>query len=154
MDERPVVVIGAGPARLAAPAHLVGRDLTPLALEAASAAGAAVRERHHVRLFSGPGELVDTAAEKLLAPTGWQAQSEPDVHLVGMKSHGSAPTFPSPTGDEQGESAERIELVLPETDICGGGLIDQAQDEPVVAFGGSCGPATPVGLSIGAPAGR
>jgi thioredoxin reductase len=72
-DELPVVVVGAGPAGLAAAAHLLGRGLIPLVLEAGLLAGAAVREWHHVRLFSRWSELVDGAAEKLLAPTGWQA---------------------------------------------------------------------------------
>lgn len=67
----PVVVIGAGPAGLAAAAHLVDRGIEPLVLEAGAAAGAAVREWAHVRLFSTWGEVVDPAAEKLLAPTGW-----------------------------------------------------------------------------------
>ena len=69
--ELPVVVIGAGPVGLAAAAHLTGRGLTPLVLEAGPAAGAAVREWSHVRLFSTWGELTDPAAEKILAPTGW-----------------------------------------------------------------------------------
>ena len=67
----PVVVIGAGPIGLAAAAHLVERGLDPLVLEAGPAAGSAVREWSHVRLFSTWGEVVDPAAEKLLAPTGW-----------------------------------------------------------------------------------
>ncbi|WP_024759820.1 NAD(P)-binding domain-containing protein [Streptomyces exfoliatus] len=67
----PVVVIGAGPAGLAAAAHLVDRGLEPLVLEAGAQAGAAVREWSHVRLFSTWGEVTDPAAEKLLAPTGW-----------------------------------------------------------------------------------
>lgn len=69
--ELPVVVIGAGPAGLAAAAHLVDRGMTPLVLESGPAAGAAVREWSHVRLFSPWGEVTDPAAEKLLAPTGW-----------------------------------------------------------------------------------
>ncbi|MFD8895953.1 NAD(P)-binding domain-containing protein, partial [Streptomyces sp. NPDC059566] len=70
-SDLPVVVIGAGPAELAAAAHLVERGIEPLVLEAGPAAGAAVREWAHVRLFSTWGEVVDPAAEKLLAPTGW-----------------------------------------------------------------------------------
>jgi hypothetical protein len=81
-----------------------------------------------------------------------------------MKSYGRAPTFLSLTGYEQvrsvvaaiagdRESAERVELVLPETGVCsGGGLVDA--DEPAEAAGGCCGPAAPVALSIGAPVGR
>ncbi|WP_328907517.1 lysine N(6)-hydroxylase/L-ornithine N(5)-oxygenase family protein [Streptomyces sp. NBC_00234] len=69
----PVVVIGAGPAGLAAAAHLTERGIGPLVLEAGSAAGSAVREWGHVRLFSTWSEVVDPAAEKLLAPTGWTA---------------------------------------------------------------------------------
>ncbi|MFB7115434.1 NAD(P)-binding domain-containing protein, partial [Streptomyces sp. NPDC056291] len=69
--ELPVVVIGAGPAGLAAAANLVDRGITPLVLEAGTAAGATVRDWSHVRLFSTWGEVVDPAAEKLLAPTGW-----------------------------------------------------------------------------------
>jgi thioredoxin reductase len=69
--ELPVVVIGAGPIGLAAAAHLIERGIEPLVLEAGETAGAAVRAWAHVRLFSTWGEVVDPAAEKLLAPTGW-----------------------------------------------------------------------------------
>ncbi|MFK8907736.1 FAD-dependent oxidoreductase [Streptomyces sp. YS-3] len=67
----PVVVIGAGPIGLAAAAHLVERGIEPLVLEAGPAAGSTVRDWSHVRLFSTWAEVVDPAAEKLLAPTGW-----------------------------------------------------------------------------------
>ncbi|GHA53057.1 flavoprotein [Streptomyces tendae] len=70
-QQLPVVVIGAGPVGLAAAVHLVERGIEPLVLEAGGRAGAAVREWSHVRLFSTWGEVVDPAAEKLLAPTGW-----------------------------------------------------------------------------------
>ncbi|MFJ7270481.1 NAD(P)-binding domain-containing protein [Streptomyces sp. NPDC099050] len=67
----PVVVIGAGPIGLAAAARLIDRGIEPLVLEAGPAAASAVREWSHVRLFSTWSEVVDPAAEKLLAPTGW-----------------------------------------------------------------------------------
>ncbi|WP_307874897.1 NAD(P)-binding domain-containing protein [Frankia nepalensis] len=69
--ELPVVVIGAGPVGLAAAAQLLARGLTPRVLEAGPQAGTAVREWGHVRLFSRWAELVDPAAEKLLAAEGW-----------------------------------------------------------------------------------
>ncbi|MFF3327451.1 NAD(P)-binding domain-containing protein [Streptomyces sp. NPDC002889] len=67
----PAVVIGAGPIGLAAASRLIERGMEPLVLEAGDSAGSAVREWSHVRLFSTWAELVDPAAEKLLAPTGW-----------------------------------------------------------------------------------
>ncbi|MFI0088416.1 NAD(P)-binding domain-containing protein [Streptomyces bobili] len=76
-QQLPVVVIGAGPAGLAAAAHLLERGIEPLVLEAGPAAASAVREWSHVRLFSTWGELTDPAAEKLLAPTGW---AKPDAN--------------------------------------------------------------------------
>ncbi|MGW7073559.1 NAD(P)-binding domain-containing protein [Streptomyces sp. NPDC054855] len=75
-QQLPVVVIGAGPAGLAAAAHLVERGIEPLVLETGPSAASAVREWSHVRLFSTWGELTDPAAEKLLAPTGW---TKPDT---------------------------------------------------------------------------
>ncbi|WP_326779195.1 NAD(P)-binding domain-containing protein [Streptomyces sp. NBC_01445] len=75
-QQLPVVVIGAGPAGLAAAAHLNERGIGHQVLESGPAAASAVREWSHVRLFSTWGELVDPAAEKLLAPTGW---TKPDA---------------------------------------------------------------------------
>ncbi|GAA1951056.1 NAD(P)-binding domain-containing protein [Nocardioides panacihumi] len=86
---------------------------------------------------------------------------EPNLYLVGMKSYGRAPTFLAMTGYEQVrsivamlagdvEAAERIELVLPDTGVCGGsGLYD---DPEAASAGGCCGPAAPALLSIGGSA--
>lgn len=74
MDNRyPVVVTGAGPAGLAAAAHLLERGLEPLVLEAGDHAGAAVSQWGHIRLFSPWQYIIDAACRRLLAPTGWQA---------------------------------------------------------------------------------
>ncbi|QUH06006.1 NAD(P)-binding domain-containing protein [Saccharopolyspora erythraea] len=74
------------------------------------------------------------------------AQPESGVFLVGMKSYGRAPTFLAMTGYEQArsvvaaiagdtEAAERVELTLPETGVCGGaGLFDGPDDDQ----GGGC----------------
>ncbi|MEV4561526.1 NAD(P)-binding domain-containing protein [Kitasatospora sp. NPDC049285] len=67
----PVVVVGAGPVGLAAAAHLIEQGIEPLVLEAGPSAATAVRDWAHLRLFSPWAEVVDPAAEKLLAPTGW-----------------------------------------------------------------------------------
>ncbi|MFJ8887863.1 NAD(P)-binding domain-containing protein [Streptomyces sp. NPDC102402] len=94
-------------------------------------------------------------------PHGHRELSHPEegVYLVGMKSYGRAPTFLAMTGYEQvrsvtaaiagdTESADRVELTLPETGVCGGaGLFDDPAagqaDE-----GGCCAPA-PALVQIG-----
>lgn len=81
-NELPVVVIGAGPTGLAAAAHLIDRGIEPLVLEAGPTAATAVRDWAHVRLFSTWGEVVDPAAEKLLAPTGW-TRPDPETYPSG-----------------------------------------------------------------------
>ena len=59
-------------------------------------------------------------------------QPEGGLYLVGMKSYGRAPSFLALTGYEQvrsvvaevagdHEAASRVELVLPETGVCGVG---------------------------------
>lgn len=75
------------------------------------------------------------------------AQPETNLYLVGMKSYGRAPTFLAMTGYEQvrsvvaaiagdRESADRVELTLPESGVCGGsGVYD---DDGSV--GGCCAP--------------
>lgn len=73
--EPPVIVIGAGPAGLAAAAQLRSREVPFLVLEAGDVAGAAVREWSHVRLFSPWSELIDPAAAELLESVGWSGPS-------------------------------------------------------------------------------
>jgi thioredoxin reductase len=70
-SDLPIAVIGAGPVGLAAAAHLRARGLTPLVLEAGDEVGAAMRQWGHIRTFTPWQYIVDQAAEKLLAPTGW-----------------------------------------------------------------------------------
>jgi thioredoxin reductase len=67
----PVVVIGAGPTGLAAAAQLRARGVDAVVLEAGTAAGAAVREWSHVRLFSPWRELVDPVAVEILEQSDW-----------------------------------------------------------------------------------
>ncbi|CAM5469958.1 hypothetical protein STENM327S_08209 [Streptomyces tendae] len=67
----PVIIIGAGPVGLAAAAHLAGRGIEHLVLEAGDSAGAAVREEPRTPVSTW-GEVVDRGRrEDLLAPTGW-----------------------------------------------------------------------------------
>ncbi|MFG1858837.1 FAD-dependent oxidoreductase, partial [Actinomadura geliboluensis] len=80
----PVVVIGAGPVGLAAAAHLAERDQDFLVLEAGGAAGAAVSEWGHVRLFSPWRYDTDAAARRLLEPTGWRLP-DPDALPTGAE---------------------------------------------------------------------
>ena len=79
----PVAVVGAGPVGLAAAAHLVGRGLTPLILEAGTIAGASVREWAHVRFFSPWRYSVDGTARALLEVHGWTAPA-PDDYPTGQ----------------------------------------------------------------------
>jgi thioredoxin reductase len=97
------------------------------------------------------GSVAATGAKDLAHP-------EPNLYLVGMKSYGRAPTFLAMTGYEQvrsvvaelagdHEAAARVELVLPDTGVCGGaGLFD---DPDGASSGGCCAPAA---LQIGRPA--
>ena len=84
---------------------------------------------------------------------------EPGVFLVGMKSYGRAPTFLAMTGYEQvrsvaaaiagdTEAAERVELTLPDTGVCGG---SGEFDTDGGGAGGCCAPAAPELLMIGRP---
>lgn len=87
------------------------------------------------------------------------AQPEAGLYVVGMKSYGRAPSFLTMTGFEQTrsivaaiagdhEAASRVELVLPETGVCGGsGLFDGQPTEE--NGGGCCAPAPPELVTIG-----
>lgn len=79
-----VAVVGAGPVGLAAAAHLLERGLRPIVLEAGPEAGYSVRQWQHVQLFSPWEYNVDTAAARLLAPTGWNSP-EPNVYPSGSE---------------------------------------------------------------------
>ncbi|MFE1246892.1 NAD(P)-binding domain-containing protein [Streptomyces sp. NPDC058735] len=92
------------------------------------------------------------------------AHPEKGVYLVGMKSYGRAPTFLAMTGYEQvrsvtaalagdQEAAERVELTLPETGVCGGaGLFDEPDAAPDGEGGGCCGAPATLQIGVGAPA--
>lgn len=81
------------------------------------------------------------------------------------KSYGRAPTFLALTGFEQvrsvvaaiagdREAAERVELALPDTGVCGGSGLFDAPDEQASSAGSCCAPA-PQLIQLGmAPAGR
>lgn len=71
--QKTVAIIGAGPVGLAAAAHALERDLQPVVLEAGPAAGHAVRQWGHVRMFSPWEYNIDRAAGRLLAATGWNS---------------------------------------------------------------------------------
>lgn len=87
------------------------------------------------------------------------AHPEPGFYIVGAKSYGRAPTFLALTGFEQvrsvvaaiagdREAAARVDLVLPDTGVCGGsGLFDAPDDQ--AASDSCCAPA-PQLVQIGA----
>jgi thioredoxin reductase len=121
----PVVVIGAGPVGLAAAARLVERGLEPLVLEAGPSAGTAVRGWAHVRLFSTWSEVIDPAAEKLLAPTGW-ARPDGSAYPTGGDW---AETYLQPLADVLGD---RVRYGATVTGVARAGrdrVVDSGRDE-------------------------
>ncbi|MEU7031982.1 NAD(P)-binding domain-containing protein [Streptomyces sp. NPDC046275] len=79
------------------------------------------------------------------------AHPERGLYLAGMKSYGRAPTFLALTGYEQVrsiaaaiagdvESADRVELTLPETGVCGGSGLYDAPEARSGDSGGCCAP--------------
>ena len=79
----PVAIIGGGPVGLAAAAHLLARGETPLVFEAGPAPGHAVRQWHHVRMFTPWRFCVDRQAAALLATRGWTHPPTDDVPTGG-----------------------------------------------------------------------
>jgi hypothetical protein len=77
-----VAILGAGPVGLAAAAHALERGLEPVVLEAGHAAGHAVRQWGHVRMFSPWEYNIDKAAARLLAETGWNSP-DPQSYPTG-----------------------------------------------------------------------
>ncbi len=86
-----------------------------------------------------------------VSPHGYKELTQPEqnLFLVGMKSYGRAPSFLAMTGFEQVrsvvaalagdlEAAGRVDLVLPDTGVCGGAGVFDAPDS---VAGGCCGPA-------------
>lgn len=84
------------------------------------------------------------------------AQPEAGLYLVGMKSYGRATSFLALTGFEQVRSvvaeiagdhkaAARVDLVLPESGVCGG---SGNFDEPESTGGGCCGPAEQISVDL------
>lgn len=84
------------------------------------------------------------------------------VYLVGMKSYGRALTFLAMTGYEQVrsvaaaiagdlESADRVELTLPETGVCGGAALFDAPNAQE-ADGSGCCASAPRLVQLDAPA--
>jgi thioredoxin reductase len=78
---------------------------------------------------------------------GELAQPEAGLYLAGMKSYGRAPSFLALTGFEQTrsivaaidgdvEAASRVELLLPESGVCGGS--GQFDGQPTEEAGGAC----------------
>ncbi|WP_189297940.1 FAD-dependent oxidoreductase [Streptomyces cinerochromogenes] len=93
------------------------------------------------------------------------AHPEQDLYLVGMKSYGRAPTFLALTGYEQVRSiaaalagdrdaAERVELTLPETGVCGGAGLYDAPDTAAQGGegGGCCGAPSTLQIDVVTPA--
>lgn len=93
-------------------------------------------------------------------------QPEQGLYIVGMKSYGRAPSFLTLTGCEQvrsvvaeiagdQEAADRVELVLPETGVCGAAptydTVGDTQGDTegdTQAGGGCCSPAAPELLGV------
>lgn len=105
------------------------------------------------------GPLIDPNVHSCgtVRPHGHRELSHPErgFYTIGVKSYGRAPTFLMTTGFEQArsvvaalgediESADRVELVLPETGVCSSNLGDDA--------GSCCGVEAPALVATAEPA--
>ncbi|MCA3179032.1 MAG: arsenic resistance N-acetyltransferase ArsN2 [Burkholderiales bacterium] len=113
------------------------------------------------------GPLIDPNVHSCgtVRPHGHRALSHPEFgyYTIGVKSYGRAPTFLMATGFEQArsvaaalagdfEAAERVELDLPETGVCGVPTsLSAASEVAGAASGGCCGPAVAQPVSARAP---
>ena len=78
LEQLPIAIIGAGPAGLAAAAHLTARGMDYVVLEATDGVAACFRSTAHVRLFSPWKMNIDEAAARILERHGWRAP-DPDA---------------------------------------------------------------------------
>jgi len=83
-QQKTVAIIGGGPVGLAAAAHAMERRLVPIVLEAGPHVGQSVRQWGHVRMFSPWEYNIDSAAARLLNPTGWNSP-DPKQYPTGAE---------------------------------------------------------------------
>ncbi|MFZ5540712.1 MAG: GNAT family N-acetyltransferase, partial [Pseudomonadota bacterium] len=87
------------------------------------------------------------------------AHPEPGFYTIGVKSYGRAPTFLMATGYEQArsvaaalagdlEAADRVELELPETGVCGVSFAADEAGAPAAVGGPCCAPAAKPSVRI------
>ncbi|MDL1862826.1 GNAT family N-acetyltransferase [Betaproteobacteria bacterium PRO7] len=87
------------------------------------------------------------------------AHPEPGFYTIGVKSYGRAPTFLMATGHEQArsvaaalagdlEAADRVELDLPKTGVCGVSFAADEAETPAAACGPRCAPAPQPSIRI------
>ena len=130
MTKLPVVVIGAGPVGLAAAARLLERGLEPVVLEAGPAAGHAVAQWAHVRMFSPWSFNIDAAARKLLEATDWVAPNATRAPTGGeLLEHYVRPLAATPELAPRIRYGARVEAVARATRDK---LRDDGRDEPFV----------------------
>lgn len=104
----PVIVIGAGPVGLAAAAHLLERNVTPLVVEVGDHIAASIRAWGHTRLFSPWKYNIDDAARRLLETTNWDAP-DPDALPTGQQF---IDQYLTPLADALGDRVRMVARVV------------------------------------------